>query len=75
MTPTLMGTAAGSSCGWLLMNLFPIGVNERLAEATAEAQTALGTKDVADVRIRESWYWLGLGGTVLCTEVEQTAVQ
>jgi len=75
MTPSLLGSAKGSSCGMLLLNAFPMGVNGRVDAAHAEAQAALGTRDVVDVRIRERWYGLPLVGTILCTDVEQTAVR
>jgi len=75
MTPSLLGSASGSSCGLLLLNLIPMGVNGRVASARAEAQAALGSEVVADVRIRERWYGVPFAGTVLCTDVEQTAVR
>ena len=75
MNPTLLGSAKGSSCGMLLFNLVPMGVNDRLAEAHTAAQAALGTNEVVDVRIRERWYVVPLVGTVLCTDVEQTAAR
>jgi len=75
MTPSLLGSAKGSSCGFLLLNLVPMGVNGRVDAAHAEAQAALGTNEVVDVRVRERWYGLPLIGTVLCTDIEQTAAR
>jgi len=75
MSASLLGSAKGSSCGFLLLNLLPMGVNGRVDAAHAEAQAALGTSEVVDVRIRERWYGLPLAGTILCTDVEQTAVR
>ena len=71
----LLSTAQGSSCGMLLLNILPMGVNGRAQAAYREAQVALGDRDVSDAKIREHWYGLPLVGTVLCTDVEETAVR
>jgi hypothetical protein len=73
--PTLLSAAEGSGCGFLLLNLMPLGVNGRLHAAYREAQVALGERDVVDSRVTERWYTIPLVGTMLCTEVEATAVQ
>ncbi len=73
--PTLLSAAEGSGCGFLLLNLLPLGVNGRLHAAYREAQVALGERDVVDSRITERWYAIPLVGTMLCTEIEATAVQ
>ena len=71
----LLSTAQGSSCGLLLFNLLPMGVNGRADGAYREAQVALGDRDVSDAKIKQRWYGLPLFGTVLCTDVEETAVR
>ena len=71
----LLSTAQGSGCGLLLFNLLPMGVNDRVDSAYREAQVALGDRDVSDARIKERWYGVPLFGTVLCTDVEETAVR
>jgi hypothetical protein len=73
--PTLLSTAHGSGCGFLLFNLLPMGVNRRAAKAYREAQMALGERDVTDTKVTESWRAIPLIGTLLCTEIEETAVQ
>lgn len=75
MNPSLLGSASGSSCGFLLFNAFPMGVNERARSAHAEAQAALGSREIADVKVRERWSIVPLLGTVVCTDVEETAVR
>jgi hypothetical protein len=73
--PVLLGTARGSGCGMLLFGLLPIGVNERLAKAYAEAGVSAGRESATDVRVAERWWVVPLIGTVLCTDIEETAVQ
>lgn len=43
--PTLLGAARGSGCGFVLLNLLPLGVNGRLQSATRmlSSQSASGT--------------------------------
>lgn len=73
--PALLGTVKGSACGLLVFGVMPIGVNERVAEASREARVAAGRQSVTDVRLSERWYIVPLLGTVLCTDIEETAVQ
>jgi hypothetical protein len=73
--PTLLGSSRGSSCGVLFFNLLPVGVNDRVDKAYKEAQVAIGGRDVTDTRVTERWYSIPLLATVLCTDVEETAVQ
>jgi hypothetical protein len=74
-SPRLLGEARGSGCGLLFFNLLPFGVNGRVERAYAEAQIAAGKRDLTDTRVRERWYVIPLLATVLCTDIEETAVQ
>ena len=74
-TPTLLGVTRGSGCGFLLFNIAPIGVNERVEKAHQEAQLANGMRAVTDVKVIERWWIVPFVGTVLCTDVEETAIQ
>lgn len=74
-TTRLLGVGHGSGCGLLLFNLVPLGVNGRVEKAHEEAQISVGKRDVTDTKVRERWYLVPLVGTVLCTDVEETAVQ
>jgi hypothetical protein len=73
--PTLLSTAHGSACGFLLLNLVPMGVNGRVEKAYRQAQVAIGERDVTDTKVTDSWWAIPLVGTFLCTEIEETAVQ
>ena len=74
-TPALLGVTHGSACGVLVFNVIPVGVNDRVEKAHQEAQLANGMRSVTDVKVTERWYLVPLFGTVLCTDIEETAIQ
>ena len=71
----LFGEAKGSGCGFLLLNLVPFGVNGRVESAYESARVASGQRDITDTKVVERWYAVPLLGTLLCTDLEGTAVE
>ena len=68
------GPARASACGFLLLDLIPIAVNDRAARAYAEALSNASGVALTDTTVEDSWYF-ALIGTVLCTEVTGQAVR
>lgn len=60
------------ACGFQLLLLIPIMINERQSRAYQELLMAAGREHITDVKIRESWTYAFVG-TVYCTELEATA--
>jgi hypothetical protein len=71
---TEAGTAHGSACGLLLLDLIPIGVNDRAARAYTEALHSANATVVADVSTEDSWYFV-LVGTLLCTDISGQGIR
>ena len=65
----------GSSCGFLLFGVLPIGVNERLQRAYDDALMETGKRELVDTKIRERWYVVPFLGVSLCTDVEGVTVR
>lgn len=60
------------ACGFQLLLLIPIMINERQSRAYQELLNAAGREHITDVKIKESWTYAFIG-TVYCTELEATA--
>jgi len=68
------GPAEGSACGLLLLNVLPLGVNDRAARAYAEAVNATNAAALTDTSIEDRWYFI-LVGTLLCSDIKGRAVR
>jgi hypothetical protein len=64
----------GSGCGFLLFDLIPIAVNDRLQRGYDEAVRRAEATALADAEITTRWYYAGFG-TVVCTDVAGTAIR
>jgi hypothetical protein len=66
----------GSSCGFLLFDLIPIGINERTKNAYDKAlrSAGAGTQGLADTDVTTKWFYVYLG-SIYCTTVEGNAVR
>jgi hypothetical protein len=71
---TELGKTSGSACGFLLFDLFPIGVNDRTGRAYARAVDHVSASSLTDTTVEQTWQY-GVVGTLLCTEVSGTGVQ
>lgn len=63
---------SAQACGFQLLLLIPIMINERQSRAYQELLNAAGREYITDVKIKESWTYAFVG-TVYCTELEATA--
>ena len=66
--------ATGSGCGVLVFDLIPVMVNSRTARAYQNAIAGRGVA-LTDTEIQDSWYWIPLVGTALCTTLRGQVVQ
>lgn len=64
---------SGSACGLVLLNVIPIGVNDRAERAYRRALEPTKANALADVSVVDSWYYI-LIGEVLCAEVSGAVV-
>jgi hypothetical protein len=69
-----LGPATGGACGVLLFNLIPISSNDRVERAYAQALATSRGSMLIDTRVRERWYFI-YAGTLLCTDIEGTAIR
>lgn len=69
-----VGPAHGSGCGLLFLDLIPLGVNERVGRAYAEALRTAHAEAITGTTIEDSWYFVVIG-TLLCTDVDGRAVR
>ncbi len=60
------------ACGFQLLLLIPIMINERQSRAYQELLMAAGREHITDVKIKESWTYAFVG-TIYCTQFEATA--
>jgi hypothetical protein len=66
-------TVSGSACGFQLLFLIPIKINDRGERAYAELLHDAGPGYyVTDINVSESWKY-GLVGTAYCTDLKATA--
>ncbi len=68
------GPAQGSACGFLLLGVIPISINDRVSRAYEQALTAANAGAVTDTSVQERWYF-ALIGTVLCSDLSGRAVR
>lgn len=62
-------TGRGSACGFNLLGLIPIAVNDRAQRAYDAALKNCGGAGLTDVKVTERWYWAYVGN-VYCTDIE-----
>jgi hypothetical protein len=65
---------ASKACGFQLLLVIPIGVNDRLERAYQLLQGQAGGDFITNVQLKESWTY-GLVGTLYCTSLQATAVR
>ena len=63
---------SAQATGLQLFAVLPIGTNSRHAEAFEDLREQAGNDVIADVSLRESWYY-AVFGTVFTTAMEATA--
>jgi hypothetical protein len=55
-------------CGFQLLLVIPIGINQRFQKVWADLEREAGGDTIADVEAQESWRW-ALVGTLYCTRL------
>jgi hypothetical protein len=70
----VVGPAKGSACGLLLLDVIPIGVNDRTERAYADAVAKANATALMDTSVTTSWYYAVIG-VVHCTEIQGTAIR
>jgi hypothetical protein len=70
----VVGLRSGSACGLLLFDAIPIGVNDRVARAYADALRDGEGTALLDPTIRNTWYYVFVGD-VLCVDIRGDAVR
>lgn len=53
----VVGTGKSTSTGIHLFQFIPIGLNNKIENATKQAISSLGGDTITDVVIRERWFW------------------
>ncbi len=61
------------ACGFQLLLLIPINVNDRLERAYQILRGQAGAETITDVRMQETWTYAFVG-TVYCTNLKATAI-
>jgi hypothetical protein len=64
---------SGSACGLVLLNIIPIGINDRAERAYRNALEPTKANELGDVSVVDSWYYI-LIGEILCAEVSGAVV-
>lgn len=67
-------TLTSKACGFQLLLVIPIGVNDRLDRAYQQLQGQAGGDYVTDVKIQESWTYAFVG-TNYCTTLQARAIR
>jgi hypothetical protein len=62
----------GKACGFQLLLIIPISINDRQHRAYTQIAAAAGGDYVSDIEIEDSWFY-GLVGTGYCTEIKAKA--
>lgn len=65
-------TVSGSACGFQLLLIIPISINDRAKRAYSQLAAAAGGDYVTDIKVNETWTYAFVG-TVYCTEMEAMA--
>ncbi|MDD3762755.1 MAG: hypothetical protein PHP86_05660 [Nevskiales bacterium] len=76
-TPPVAGTErliTAEACGFQLLLLIPVNVNDRLERAYIELQEKAAGDYIADVRMQERWVWAFIG-TRYCTRLQAKAIR
>ena len=63
---------SGKACGFQLLLLIPISINDRQHRAYTQLFVSAGGDYVSDVEIEDSWFY-GFVGTGYCTEMNAKA--
>jgi hypothetical protein len=71
---TVIGPSSGSACGFLLLDVIPISINDRTERAYDEAIRKASATALIDTSIVNSWYY-ALFGVIHCTDVAGTAIR
>lgn len=67
------GVVKGEACGFLLLGMLPLGVNDRAERAYDRALKSVRATSLTETSVNESWYFTPLGPAV-CTGIEGTAL-
>jgi hypothetical protein len=67
-------TITSEACGFQLLLVIPIKVNDRAERAYMQLEAAAGGDFITDVRIQESWTY-GCVGTLYCTKLQGKAIR
>lgn len=67
-------TISAEACGFQLLLLLPLGVNDRMARAYGSLKNQAGDAFITDVKVEERWTY-GFVGTSYCTALQAKAVQ
>jgi hypothetical protein len=70
----VVGLRSGTACGFLLFDAIPIGVNDRVERAYAEALRDGEAKALLDPTIQNTWYY-AVVGDLLCVDIRGDAVR
>ena len=65
-------TIQAGTCGFQLLLLIPIGINDRAERAYAELREQAGSDVITEVYVREKWFY-GFVGTGYCTQMSAKA--
>jgi hypothetical protein len=67
-------TISSEACGFQLLLLIPIGINDRMSRAYSALQEKAAGSYITDVQVQERWGW-GLVGTLYCSVLQAKAIQ
>lgn len=65
-------TITADACGFQLLGIFPININDRAHLAYNSLREQAGFDYMTDIKVQEKWYYAYIG-TVYCTVLEATA--
>lgn len=64
---------SAEACGFQLLLLIPIAINERMSRAYESLQAQAAGDYITAVQVQERWNW-GLVGTLYCTVLQAKAI-
>jgi len=67
-------TVKGEGCGFQLLLLIPISINDRAERAYMQLEQQAGGDFITDVQVEERWTY-ALVGTQYCTMMQATAIR
>jgi hypothetical protein len=53
----VLGKATSTKTGLMVLNLIPIGQNDKIERAAEEAITSRGGDELINIQVIESWFW------------------